>query len=106
MGLATDPTIISGAAYEAHSRRLALYPFHLPYLRERSSCSPSVPGDCRSEGQSAGGKVQLGTFAASEPARDACSEDSRGFAEGGRRVGQVQSRRLKAEDIELAWFHG
>lgn len=92
MGLASDRTIISGADYQAHACRLALRPIHLPHLRERPRCSSSIPGDVRCKRQSAGRKMQLGTFATPEPARDACPQDSRGFAEGGRRTGQEGAR--------------
>lgn len=68
MGVAADPAIVSSADYQAHSGRLALYSVHLPHLRERQGCCPSIPGDVRGERQSAGGKVQLGTFATPEPA--------------------------------------
>ena len=49
MGLAPNRAIISGADYQAHTGRLALRPIHLPHLRERPGCSPSVPGDVRRE---------------------------------------------------------
>lgn len=91
MGLASDRTIISGANYHVHACRLALSPIHLSHLRERSRCSSTAPGDVRSERQSADEQTQLGTSATPEPARDACSQDSRGFAEGGRRAGQQGS---------------
>ena len=93
MGLAPDSTVIPSAEYQAHAGGLALRPIHLPHLRERSSCSPSVPGDVRSKRQVAGGEVQLGTFATAEPARDACPKDSRGYSEGGRRIEQGACRR-------------
>ncbi len=66
MVLTVDRTVVPGADYQAHARRLALYSVDLPRLREGSGLRPSVPGDVRGQRQIAGGKVQLGTFAASE----------------------------------------
>ena len=75
MGFATYCAVVPGTNHQSDQRRLALHPLDISYLRERPSCSSAISRDVRGDGESHGGEMQLRSFTAPEPARDASSED-------------------------------